>query len=255
MNFVDAHCHLEPHDFPNIESVIERARASGLTRAVLVGQFHEPGNFGAALQIAQKHPEFFVATMGIHPHEVARATDADWVELERLCALPDVRAVGEAGLDYYYDRSPREVQVSSFARQCALAVKLNKPLVVHVRDAHQECYEILKRENVARGVIHCFTGDRAAAERYLSLGLSLSISGIVTYKKTEGLHEAVKLAPLERLMVETDSPFLAPVPHRGKKNEPAWVVEVAKKVAELKGVSLEQVAQVTSRNAAEIFRF
>lgn len=254
MNFVDAHCHLEPKDFADVPAVIARARAAGLTRAVIVGQFHAPGDFGKALEVARAHPDFLVPTMGIHPHEAARVTPSDWELLETLCAAPDVRAVGEAGLDYYYDRSPREVQQDSLHRQCALAKKLLKPLVVHVRDAHEDCARILSENGISRGVIHCFTGDRAAAERYLALGLFISISGVITYKKTEALQEAVRATPLERLLVETDSPFLAPVPYRGRKNEPAHVVETAKAIASIKGLSLEEVALATSANAAALFR-
>jgi TatD DNase family protein len=224
-------------------------------RAVVVGQFQEPGDFGHALELARAHPDFLVPTLGIHPHESARATDGDWRALEELCALGDVRAVGEAGLDYYYDRSPRDAQRDSLVRQAALARRLEKPLVVHVRDAHEDCYRILSESGVTRGVIHCFTGDRQAATRYVDLGFHISISGVVTYKKTEALQDAVRFVPADRLLVETDSPYLAPVPHRGRKNEPAYVVETAKKVAELKGVPLEEIARRTSENAAALFGF
>jgi TatD DNase family protein len=255
MMLVDAHCHLEPSDYGDASSVIERARAAGLVRAVVVGQFQEPGDFGHALELARAHPDFLVPTLGIHPHEAARATESDWRALDEVCARDEVRAVGEAGLDYYYDRSPREVQRQSLLRQAALATRLEKPLVVHVRDAHEDCHRILSESGVTRGVIHCFTGDTPTARRYLDLGFHISISGVVTYKKTEALQEAVRFIPADRLLVETDSPYLAPVPHRGRKNEPAYVVETAKKVAELKGVPLTEIAHRTSQNAAALFRF
>lgn len=253
MRLVDSHCHLERADFADVTPLIERARATGLVHAVVVGQFQGPGDWGNALEMAAAFPDFLSPTMGIHPHEAARATEEDFATLERTCSRPEVRAVGEAGLDYYYDRSPRDVQAQVFRRQCALARKLDKPLVVHVRDAHDECAGILREEGIRRGVIHCFTGDTDAARRYLDLGFLLSLSGVVTYKKTEALQDAVRFAPLERLMVETDSPYLAPVPHRGKKNEPAHVIETARKVAELKGVSLDEVAAVTTSNASGLF--
>jgi TatD DNase family protein len=253
MRLVDAHCHLEPKDYADVAPVLERARAAGLVHAVLVGQFHGPGDWGHALEVASRYPEFLSPTLGIHPHEAARATEADFEHLERTCARPELRAVGEAGLDYYYDHSPREIQATVFRRQAALAKRLGKPLVVHVRDAHEDCDDALGVEDVTKGVIHCFTGDTAAARRYLDRGFFLSLSGVVTYKKTDALQDAVRFAPLERLMVETDSPFLAPVPHRGRKNEPAHVLETARKVAELKGVSLEEVARVTTDNAARLF--
>jgi TatD DNase family protein len=162
-------------------------------------------------------------------------------------------AVGETGLDYFYDHSPREAQLVGFRRTCRLARALGKPLVVHVRDAHAECLQVLTDEGMSRGMIHCFTGDTAAARGYLDLGFTLSLSGAVTYKKNEALQEAVRFAPLERLLVETDSPYLAPVPHRGKwPNEPRWVAETARKVAELKGLDPELVALRCARNTVAL---
>lgn len=255
MMLVDAHCHLERSDYDDAAGVIARAKAAGLVQAVIVGQFQRPGDFGNALEMARAFPDFLVPTMGLHPHEAVNATAEDWAELERLCALPEVRAVGEAGLDYYYDRSPRDVQQRAFERECELAKRLGKPLVVHVRDAHDDCHAILRNAGLSRGVIHCFTADTDAARRYLDLGFSISVAGVVTYKKTEPLQDAVRFCPLDRLMVETDSPYLAPVPFRGKKNEPGYVVETAKKIAELKGLSFEDVAHRTSQNAAAFFGF
>ncbi len=252
---VDAHCHLDKLSAEDLREVLRRAKDAGVRRAVVVGQFEGPGDFGRTLEIVRSEPSFLTATMGIHPHEAARATDEDLQTLEALCAAPDVAAVGEAGLDYYYDHSPRDAQERVFRFQCRLAKRLGKPLVIHVRDAHEQCHQILQEEGIGRGVIHCFTGNRADAERYLLLGFHISISGIVTYKKTEGLQEAVKHCPLDRLLVETDSPFLAPIPYRGKKNEPAFVREVLRKVAELVGKSDAEVAAATSANAAALFGF
>ena len=251
--WVDAHCHLEADDYTPLEPVLERARAAGLVHAVVVGQFQGPGDWGNALQVAAAHPGFLSPTLGVHPHEEARAGPEDLEFLTQACARPEVRAVGEAGLDYYYDRSPREVQAEVMRFQCRLAVQLGKPLVVHVRDAHADCAAILREEGVRRGVIHCFTGATEDARVYLDLGLHISLSGVVTYKKTEALQDAVRFAPLDRLLVETDSPYLAPVPHRGRKNEPAHVVETGRKVAELKGVDVAEVADTTTRNAAAVF--
>jgi TatD DNase family protein len=255
MRLVDAHCHLEAEDYPDVVTLVERARAAGVIHAVLVGQLLAPGNFGRAVSLAASDPAFFTATLGIHPHEAAKALPSDFETLERTCAESGVAAVGEAGLDYYYDRSPREVQREVFARQAALARALGKPLVVHVRDAHAECRDILGAERVERAVIHCFTGNLTDARAYVAMGYALSISGIVTYKKTEALQEAVRWAPIERLLVETDSPYLAPIPHRGKTNEPAWVSYTAERVAQLKGHSLEELAEATTQNAARIFGF
>ncbi|MCA2980404.1 MAG: TatD family hydrolase [Myxococcaceae bacterium] len=248
MKLIDAHCHLEPKDFPAVADVIGRAKAQSVVHAVVVGQFQRPGDFGLALEVARAHPDFLTPTMGIHPHDAAAAMADDWLTLERLCAQPVVKAVGETGLDYFYNHSPKAEQLEAFHRHCQLARALKKPVVVHVRDAHDDCAEVLAGEGVREGMIHCFTGDTAAARRYLDLGLFLSISGVVTYKKNEALQEAVRFAPLDRLMVETDSPFLAPVPWRGKKNEPGFVVETARKVAGLKGLDPDEVALACAKN-------
>jgi len=248
VKLIDAHCHLEPKDFPTTTEVLARARAQGVVHAVIVGQFQRPGDFGAALEVSRAHPDFLTPTMGIHPHDAAAALPADWLELERLCALPEVAAVGEAGLDYFYNHSPKAEQVDAFHRQCGLAKQLKKPIIIHVRDAHDECVEVLRSEGMREGMIHCFTGDTDAARKYLDLGFFLSISGVVTYKKSEALQAAVAFAPLERLMVETDTPYLAPLPFRGKKNEPGHVGQTARKVAELKGFDPEAVALTCAKN-------
>lgn len=253
MKLIDAHCHLETKDFPVTAEVIERAKAAGVVHAVVVGLLQKPGDFGHALAAAQAHSDFLTPTIGVHPHDAAQATAADWAELERLAALPHVKAVGETGLDFYYDHSPREVQAEKFRFQCQLAKKVNKPIVIHVRDAHEQCAEILASEGMTSGMIHCFTGDLPAARRYLDLGFYLSISGVVTYKKVEALQDAVKFAPLDRLMVETDSPYLSPAPFRGKwPNEPMRVIETAKKVAELHGRDADEVALTCAKNTAAL---
>ena len=261
MRLVDSHCHFDRADAAYVNAALERARAAGLVHAVIVGQFQGPGDWGIALEVAAAHPEFLTPTLGIHPHEAARATEADLEHLERTCARPEIHAVGEAGLDYYYEHSARDVQRAGVPQAVRAgeapgqAARGARARVAQGGDAHPECEAILKEEGVSRGVIHCFTGDTEAARRYLDLGFLLSLSGVVTYKKTEALQDAVRFAPLERLMVETDSPYLAPIPYRGKKNEPSYVIETAKKVAELKGVTLERVAEVTTANAAALFGF
>jgi TatD DNase family protein len=253
MKLIDAHCHLETKDFPVAGEVIARAKLSGVVHAVVVGLLQKPGDFGNAIAAARAHPDFLTPTIGVHPHDAAVATPQDWDELAKLAALPEVKAVGETGLDYYYDHSPREVQAQMFRKQCQLAKQVGKPIVIHVRDAHDECADILKSEGMREGMIHCFTGDLPAARKYLDLGFFLSISGVVTYKKTEPLQEAVKFAPLDRLMVETDSPYLSPMPYRGKwPNEPSRVAETAKKVAELHSRDAEEVALTCARNTARL---
>ncbi|MEI6225622.1 MAG: TatD family hydrolase [Deltaproteobacteria bacterium] len=257
MSLVDSHAHLDFEDFQgDVDGVVSRAAAVGVDRIVVVGLWRAPGSFGNALELARSRPGVFAATIGIHPHECARVPEADWEESARLAADPAVVAVGETGLDYHYDLSPREVQRESFRRSIRIAHAAGKPLVVHVREAEGDCVAILREEGIppAGGVIHCFTGDRAAARSYLELGLHISVAGIVTFKTAEEIREAVRLVPRDRLLVETDSPFLAPVPFRGKRNEPAHVVHVAAKVAEIWGVSPGEVAEVTTANVKRLFR-
>ncbi|MFL5318930.1 MAG: TatD family hydrolase [Myxococcaceae bacterium] len=253
MKLIDAHCHLERREGVDVSAIIQRAKEAGVIHAVIVGQFHGNGDFGSTMEVAAAHADYLTPTMGIHPHDAAKANAQDFELLRSICSRPEVKAVGEAGLDYYYDHSPRDEQQVMFRKQCELAVELGKPLVVHVRDAHEDCARIMKETGIRRGQIHCFTGDTDNARAYLDLGFVISVSGVVTYKKTEALQAAVAFTPIDRLLVETDSPFLAPVPYRGKKNEPGFVVETAKKIAELKKVSPEEVALATTRNAASLF--
>jgi TatD DNase family protein len=257
MGLVDSHAHLDFEDYTaDLDGVVARARAAGLERIVCVGLWRAPGSFGNALDLAERDPSFFSATVGIHPHECARVPEEDWALHDALARDPRVVAVGETGLDFHYDHSPRPVQEASFRRSLATARAAAKPVVVHVREADAVCARVLREEGVppAGGVIHCFTGDAAAARAYLDLGLFISVAGVVTFKAAEAIREAVRIVPRDRLLVETDCPFLAPVPYRGKRNEPAYVVETARKVAELWGAPLDEVARVTTENARRLFR-
>lgn len=254
---VDSHAHLDSDEVKDeLEAVVERARGAGVERILAVGLWRGPGDFGNALELVRSRPGTFGAVIGIHPHECARVPLQDWEMSAALAALPEVAGVGETGLDYHYDYSPRDAQRASFRRSLGIAAAAGKPVVIHVREADPDCLAILREEGVpaAGGVIHCFTGDAAAARSYLELGLHLSVAGVVTFRNAEPLREAVRLVPRDRLLVETDSPFLAPVPHRGRRNEPANVRRVAEKVAELWGTPLEEVARVTSENASRLFR-
>jgi TatD DNase family protein len=254
---VDSHAHLDFEDYrADLGAVVDRARAAGVSRIVCIGLWRAPGDFGNALELAAGDPGTFSATAGVHPHECARVPEADWRRLEELARDPRVVGVGETGLDFHYDHSPRPAQVESFRRSLRIAREAGKPVVVHVREADEACAQALASEGVppAGGVVHCFTGDAAAARRYLDLGLFLSVAGVVTFKAAEALREAVRIVPRDRLLVETDCPFLAPVPWRGKRNEPAYVARTAEKVAELWGTSLEVVGEITSDNARRLFR-
>jgi TatD DNase family protein len=253
---IDAHAHLDGEDFAaDLDAVIARCREA-LSRVVLVGLWRAPGAFGNALALADRHPELFSATVGVHPHDCARVPEADWAQSALLAANPRVVGVGETGLDYHYDLSPRDVQQSSFRRSIEIAHAARKPVVVHVREADADCARILREAGVppAGGVIHCFTGDWDAARAYLDLGLFISVAGVVTFKTADPIREAVRRIPRDRLMIETDSPYLAPIPHRGKRNEPAYVIRTAEKVAELWGADVEEVTRVTAENARRLFR-
>src|SRR6185503_4185005 len=229
---IDSHAHLDFDEYADLDEVISRAKAGGLAHIVVVGQWPNPDR---AVTLARRDRSFFSATAGIHPHDAAQASDADFDKLKALCQDPDVVAVGECGLDFHYDRSPRDVQREMFVRQIKLAKEVRKPLVVHTREADLETAEILARElGPDGGVIHCFTSDWTAAQRYLALGMSISFSGVLTFKNADALRDAAARIPLDRLLVETDCPFLAPVPFRGKRNEPAYVAHTATKLAEVK---------------------
>ena len=256
---IDSHAHLDFAEYgADLDATVARAREAGLVHIVVVGQWREgAGMAGArdAMALADRDRSFFSATAGIHPHDAARATEADFAALEEMCAQSSVVAVGECGLDFHYDRSPREVQRAVFIRQIRLAKALQKPLVVHTREADLETADILARElGPDGGVIHCFTSDWTAAQRYLALGMSLSFSGVLTFRNADAIREAAQKAPLDRVMVETDCPFLAPVPHRGKRNEPAYVALTAAKLAEVRGLQPDELALATTGNARKALR-
>ena len=221
----------------------------------MVGGAGEMSSNTAAVALAESYANLY-ATVGMHPHDAKQVNEPELRQLKKLSAHSKVIAVGETGLDYYYNHSPREVQRQVFAQFIALADETELPLVVHERDATHEAADLLRVEakGKLRGVIHWFTGDYVAARNYLDLGFYLSFTGIITFKNAEPLREVVRKAPLDRMLVETDSPYLTPVPHRGKRNEPAYVRLVAETVAQIKGISLEEAAYTTSRNVRELFR-
>ncbi len=258
MDWVDAHCHLDSDSVSKtggIDDVLARARAAGVRRFVAIGI----GEQGAALDqvraLAEREPDVWF-TAGIHPHDAAARTDEEVALVTAQTAHARCVAVGEIGLDYFYDNSPREAQTDLFRELLSVADRAKKPAMLHIRDAHEDALKILsERPRAVPGVVHCFTADWPIAQRYLDLGFYLSIPGIITFKTAEPLAEAVQRAPRDRIVVETDSPFLAPIPMRGKKNEPAFVVHTGRKIAELWKVSEEEVARVTTENAAQLFGF
>jgi len=257
MRLVDSHAHLDGEDLAgDLAGVRERARAAGVERVVCIGLWRAPGSFGNALDLAAAEPGFYSATVGVHPHECARVPEADWEACRRLAGDPRVVGVGETGLDFHYHHSPRPDQERCFRRSIGIAREAGKPVVVHVREADEACARVLGEEGVppAGGVIHCFTGDWPAAKAYLDLGLFVSVAGVVTFKNAEAIREAVRRIPRDRLLVETDSPYLAPVPYRGKRNEPAHVAEVARAVAGIWGVPADEAARITGDNARRLFK-
>jgi len=251
--FIDSHCHLDHPDFDaDRAAVVSRARAAGVTHLITVGT--DLDSSARAKALARAHPEVF-ATVGVHPHD-AGAAPADY--LARLPALADdtrVVAIGEIGLDFHYDLSPRDVQRRLFVEQIGLARQLGLPVVVHLREAYDEGLGALQREGAGEvgGVIHCFSGTLAQAQRALELGFSVSIPGIVTYAHPGELREVVRALPLDSLLVETDAPYLAPVPRRGQRNEPAFLRHTVDRIAELTGNTVADVRRTTGRAAARRF--
>jgi TatD DNase family protein len=253
---IDTHCHLDAKYFPaGADVAIERARAAGVTAFVVVGvgETLEPARQAVAL--AARRPDCF-AVVGVHPHNAAVLDDAMFAELDRLAADPRVVAVGEIGLDYHYMRSPKEAQHAAFRRPIGLALRHKKPIVVHTREAPDDTIALLTEERAREvgGIIHCFSEDRPFAERALALDFDLSFSGIVTFKTARAIQDVAAWAPADRILVETDSPYLAPVPFRGKSCEPAHVVHTARHVAELRGETFAEVAARTSENARRRLR-
>lgn len=245
--WTDTHCHLQYEGLP--ADALERAAASGVDRVICVGT--DATRSKEAIDVAAGAPGRVWATVGVHPHEAKDGTD----EILPLLDQPGVVAVGECGLDYYYEHSPRDIQRAVFAAQIALARIHDKALVVHTRDAWDETFAILHDEGVPeRVVFHCFTGGPDEARLAVEMGAYLSFSGILTFKKADEIRAAALQCPADRLLVETDSPYLAPVPHRGSSNEPAHVAVVGAALAELRGESVERIAEITSANASTVFR-
>ncbi len=252
---IDSHCHLTDDAFNGDRAeMLERARRAGVCRFVVIGATGPFRHNESAVALANSHPDIF-AVIGVHPHDAAAITPETYTELRRLALEPKVVGLGETGLDFYYDRSPRDLQRTHFRTFIRLAQELGLPLSMHVRDAYGEAGSIIQSEAGGRlaGVMHCFTGTVEDASVFLELGLSISFSGIITFRSAGALREVVKLVPLDRMAIETDCPYLAPVPYRGKRNEPAHVRRVAETIAELKAVSVDEVAAATRRNTERLF--
>jgi len=248
--FIDSHCHLDSDQFdPDREAVINRAQAAGVTHLLAIGTGDGPPDLEAAIRLADLYP-FFHATVGIHPHDANKSTAEILQSLTDLTQHPKVVAIGEIGLDYHYDFSPRETQNEVFIAQLKIAEAAKKPIVIHTREAWDDTISLLSQHWNPQhgGVMHCFSGGPKEAQQALDLGFYLAFGGIVTFPKALEIQEAARTCPADRILIETDAPYLAPVPKRGKRNEPAYIVETAKKLAQLRNVPLEEIAATTTAN-------
>jgi len=250
---IDTHAHLDMPEFEaDLPQVIQRATEAGVTTIMTVGI--DPPSCRRALEIIQTYPHIF-AIVGVHPHNAAEVGQKDLDDLQELAHHPKVKAWGEIGLDFYRNLSPPAIQQEKFRQQIRIAQELKLPVVIHSRSATQETLAILQEERAQErgGVIHCFSGDAKTAQKYLDMGFVISIPGVITFNKAQGLREVVQGLPSEGLIVETDAPFLAPVPHRGKRNEPAYVRLTAEAIARIRGQDISEVAAFTTTNARRVF--
>jgi TatD DNase family protein len=241
---IDSHCHLDDHYFASERpEVLARARAAGVSAFISVGGGRGLAAPREAAALAASVPDLYATT------------EADWTELDALAQLPRVVGIGESGLDYHYDHSPRDAQIAAYHRFAGLARRAGLPLVSHVRDAHADAAEVLRSSGAAdNGVIHCFTGGVPEARVYLDLGHHLSFSGILTFKNAGAIREAAAFAPLDRILIETDAPYLAPIPHRGKRNEPAYITETLAALAGVRGISAAELDAATTANTIRLFK-
>jgi TatD DNase family protein len=260
--YIDSHCHIDGTKFASDrEAMLERARAAGIHRMLAIGNGEGPGTFDCAIPYAEKY-DWIYATIGIHPHEAKIANQAAYDEMAQLARHPKVLAWGEIGLDYHYDFSPRDVQQRVFIEQMELARAARKPIIIHCRpsdnseNAWDDCLRLL-REHWAPtglgGILHCFTGTVAHAHAALDIGFVVSFAGNITYPKAQNIRDAAAVVPLDRFFIETDCPYLAPIPHRGKRNEPAFVVETARQVGQLRRISGEEAGLNAAQNFERFF--
>jgi TatD DNase family protein len=262
--YIDSHCHLENKRFDGDRAeVFARAKAAGIETLLAIGNGDGPGTgtLDCAVKLSREH-EWVYATVGIHPHEAELAKQKDFDELQHLAGESKVIAWGEIGLDYFYDHSPRDAQQRVFVQQMEMARAAKLPIIIHVRpsenseNAWEDLLRLLREHwstSGLGGVLHCFTGSVENAKSVLDLGFVISFAGMVSYPKALSIRDAALVVPLDRMFIETDSPYLAPIPHRGKRNEPAYVVEVARAIGELRGISCEEIGLQTTRNFYKFF--
>ncbi len=251
LSFIDTHCHLEMKEFdPDRAEVIQRAREAGLEAMITIGS--DLKGTLEAVRLAELH-DFIYASVGIHPHEAKDFTDQTYSLLLDLVKKQKVVAIGETGLDYHYDHSPRDQQRTVFRRQLELAQETGLPIVIHSREADEDTLNIVRESGNSHGVFHCFSGNTDMAEQVMALGFYISIAGPVTFKKASGLQEVARVIPDDYLLIETDAPYLTPEPFRGRRNEPAYILNTAQKIAELRGISIQDLSRITTLNAKRLF--
>ena len=255
MKFVDTHCHLDFNRFDeDRNAVVARAGDAGVTRIVVPAL--DLDNCNAVLELTEQHDGVFAA-VGVHPNSSAEWQPSDIDRIRKLAQHPKVVAIGEIGVDYYWDKSPKAVQHAAFSAQMELAAELDLPVIIHNREASEDTVALMAASPLAgrerAGVMHSFSAESHIAQRALDLGFYLGFTGPLTFKKADDLREIAKTVPLDRILIETDAPFLAPHPYRGKRNEPSYVVEVAKRLAELHNLPLERIAEITTANAERLF--
>jgi len=252
--YIDTHCHLDFDDYDqDREAVIKRAKESGVDYIINIGSSLQSSR--NSVELAKNH-DFIYASVGIHPHDASEVDDKALDEIKELAKFEKVVAIGEVGLDYYRNLSPQDAQKQIFVKLIRLAKELDLPLVIHDREAHKDTLEILKSEckKPIKGVLHCFSGDIQNAKEFLDLGLLISFTCNVTFKNAHILREVAKSVPIQKLLLETDAPYLAPQQHRGQRNEPVFIEYLARALAELKGISFEEVCRITSENAKSFFK-
>jgi TatD DNase family protein len=252
---VDTHCHLNHHRMNDVAECIRRACDAEVTRMVVVG--YDPASSRHAVDLAAQYAGTIYAAVGVHPHDASSWTRETQEEIASLARAPGVVAIGEIGLDFHYDFSPRPAQFAAFHDQLGLAASLDLPVVIHCREAHQETLDVLEQSEVGRtgGVMHCWAGNVEEAERTVALGMMLGFGGTITFKNAENVRDGLRAVPIDRILLETDAPYLAPIPHRGKRNEPAFTRIIAESAAALRSIDLEELASVTTANAVRMFRF
>jgi len=248
MRLTDSHCHLDCAKYAHdIDAVLERAAEAGVRHLLAVGTGDGPPDLACAVRLAERYPQFS-ATVGVHPHDAAKVTPDTYSDLRTLGLHRKVVALGEIGLDYHYDFSPRDVQKEVFVQQLRLAKELELPVVIHTREAWADTLAVLRDHGTGSGIFHCFTGDAGQAREALDLGFHLAFGGVITFKTAEAVREAARITPADRLLTETDAPYLAPVPWRGKRNEPAFMTETVKALAAVRGTTPDCIAEAATAN-------